>query len=384
MPKWVTMWANAISICEQKPEGYARNISLRYPIHAPLDGSAIRLTLDNFCGTEDVCISAVSVGYAEGDPFSATDLECPCTQAAEVTFGGSREACIPAGERVTSDPARLPVRAGEALIVTVYFGHITQMRSAVLVTGPLSRGYFTMEDATQKQRLDPEITKVSHWVYFLSDIQVLTDEENETLVCYGDSITAQSWPDYLAQKEMPHLAVVRKAVSGTRVLRQYSCISYHSYGLMGSIRFPHEFPVAGAGTVLIQQGINDIIHPVGVEKNRFRPMSDLPTAQELIEGLRYYIRQARGLGMRVGMGTLLPIEGWRTYAPFREELRNAVNEWIRSTDEIDFCVDFDRALCDPQHPAAFAPGFDSGDHLHPSERASAVMADEAYAVLRSL
>ena len=40
--------------------------------------------------------------------------------------------------------------------------------------------------------------------------------------------------------------------------------------------------VAGADAVLIQHGINDIIHPVGIEVNPFRPWSDLPTAQGLI------------------------------------------------------------------------------------------------------
>ena len=76
----------------------------------------------------------------------------------------------------------------------------------------------------------------------------------------------------------------------------------------------------------------------------------------MIEGLRFYIRTARASGLRVYMGTLLPIEGWRTYADFREKLRSEVNQWIRTTDEIDGCVDFDRAVCDPEHPTAFAAG----------------------------
>ena len=74
------------------------------------------------------------------------------------------------------------------------------------------------------------------------------------------------------------------------------------------------------------------------------------------------------------MGTLLPIYGWRTYEPFRDTLRNEVNEWIRTTDEIDGVIDFDQALRDGFHPEAFAEGFDSGDHLHPSEKAYQKMA----------
>ena len=80
--------------------------------------------------------------------------------------------------------------------------------------------------------------------------------------------------------------------------------------------------------------------------------------------------------MKVYLGTLLPIEGWRTYAAFREKLRQGFNEWIRTTKEADGCIDFDRAVCDPQHPTAFAEGFDSGDHLHPSLQAYKRMAEE--------
>ena len=127
--------------------------------------------------------------------------------------------------------------------------------------------------------------------------------------------------------------------------------------------------------MLIQQGINDIIHPVGTEVNPFRPMSDLPTVEELIEGLKYYIKEARSYGYKVYVGTLLPIEGWRTYAPFREEMRNAYNNWIRTTDLIDGCVDFDKAVCNPERPSAFLPEYDSGDHLHPSAAGYKKMAE---------
>ena len=72
---------------------------------------------------------------------------------------------------------------------------------------------------------------------------------------------------------------------------------------------------------------------------------------------------------------MLPIKGWRTYAPFREEMRNAYNDWIRQTDLIDGCVDFDKALCDPDEPSAFRPEYDSGDHLHPSLAGAQKMAD---------
>ena len=260
------------------------------------------------------------------------------------------------------------------------------MQSAVLVTGPLSKGFFSLGDQTHADALPMDTTKTTNWFYFLSNIELMTAEENHTVICYGDSITAGAWPDYLTllarQNPDNHTAFIRRATSGSRVLRQYECITYDSYGLKGTNRFPHEIPTTGADTVIIQQGINDIIHPIGIETNPFRPMSDLPTAKELIDGYRYYIEEAKKLHLKVYMGTLLPIFGWRTYATFRDDLRNELNAWIRSAKEIDGCIDFDLALRGSENPSAFREGFDSGDHLHPSSKAYQAMAECAYEVLR--
>ena len=131
-------------------------------------------------------------------------------------------------------------------------------------------------------------------------------------------------------------------------------------------------------SVIIQQGINDIIHPVGVDVNPFRPMSDLPTVDELEEGIKYYVSIAKKRNLKVLLGTLLPIYGWRTYAPFREQMKNEFNGRIRSNTYADGYIDFEKSLRTDSSPFAFKEGFDSGDHLHPSEKAYAVMAETAY------
>lgn len=41
--KWVSMWGNAMSIAEHHPEGYAKDLTLRYPVYAPFSGSALQL-----------------------------------------------------------------------------------------------------------------------------------------------------------------------------------------------------------------------------------------------------------------------------------------------------------------------------------------------------
>lgn len=382
MMHWCAAWGNAVSIAEHRPESYARNITLRYPVYIPFRGDALRFTFDNYCAPEAVTITRATVSVADSRYQSYKDLTCPvlADTIADITFGGSPQATLGAHERIISDAIPLNVDAGVTVCVSIYLEDFTLMQSAVLITGALSKGFFSFGDQTHNAALPLFETKTTNWFYFLSNVDIHTDAENHAVICYGDSITAQDWPDELKlrlQKEgLGHTSIIRRAASGTRILREYSCITYDSYGLKGSNRFHHEIPTAGADTLIIQQGINDIIHPVGSDVNVFRPMSDLPTVDELIAGLRWYIAEAKNMGLHVYLGTLLPIYGWRTYAPFREEMRCQLNEWMRSCQECDGCIDFDKAVRDAGHQEAFASGYDSGDHLHPSKAAYARMAAE--------
>lgn len=362
---WASVWGNAMSVAENRPESYSKDITLRYPVFSRFDGDAVRVTFDNYCGTRPVTITKTTV-FLYGKFYT-------------VTFDGKASVTIPAGEAAVSDPVECDVRAQSVMFVSFYLADFTQMRSVVFARGPVSSGSYSLGDRTETETLDINISRKTHYFYFLSNVSVYTKKENRAVVCYGDSITAQDWPDYLALRcrteGYENTSVVRRATSGSRILREYSCITYESYGLKGEKRFHHEVPTDGADTVIIQQGINDIIHPVGTDVNIFRPMSDLPTVEELTEGMKMYIARARSFGYKVYMGTLLPIGGWRTYAPFREEMRQAVNNWIKTTDLIDGYIDFDKALADPSDPTRMLPEYDSGDHLHPSPAGYKAMAD---------
>jgi lysophospholipase L1-like esterase len=54
--------------------------------------------------------------------------------------------------------------------------------------------------------------------------------------------------------------------------------------------------------------------------------------------------------------------------------RQALNHWIRTGGAFDAVFDFDRALRDPKDPTRLFPGYDSGDHLHPSDAGYRAMA----------
>lgn len=365
--KWVACWGNATSITDRRECVYAKDLTLRYPIRMCFSGSKLRFRFSNLTGTEPVTLTKA---FADRVP---------------ITFnGGNTGTVLMPGTETESDAISYAVTMGDTVKVSMYFEGYTQMNSGTLITGPLSHGFYSYADYAEAGTLPLDLTRKTNWFYFLNTIDVLTDAANRSVVCYGDSITAQSWPDYLAQLAYgSNTSIIRRAVSGTRILRQYDCITYQAYGLKGSTRFPIEINTAGATDVIIQHGINDIIHPVGTDVNPFRPWSDLPTVEEMEQGVEeLYVKPSRALGLKVWSGTLLPIYGWRTYNDYREKMRDAFNEWLRTSEIFDGCVDFDAAVRDANDRRAFAPGYDSGDHLHPSEKAYEAMAQAAWGCIR--
>lgn len=373
--KWVACWGNATSITDRKEAVYSKDITLRYPIRMCFSGSKLRFRFSNLTGTEPVTITEAFVAHQKN-----TIRESAAYAPVAITFNGNASGLIEPGKEIESDEILFSVSAGETIDVSIYFAEFTQMNAGTLITGPLSSGKYSYGNFAKDAELPADLTRNTNWFYFLNTIDVLTEEKNFALICYGDSITAQDWPDYLsiraARDGFNNVSVIRRAVSGTRILRQYDCITYAAYGLKGAARFPIEMNVAGAKAVIIQHGINDIIHPVGSDVNPFRPWSDMPTTADLIEGVKnIYVEHARSLGLKVWSGTLLPIFGWRTYNENRDIIRNEFNQWLRESDRFDGCIDFDKAVRDNTDPRKFATGFDSGDHLHPSTKAYEAMAE---------
>jgi hypothetical protein len=64
-----------------------------------------------------------------------------------------------------------------------------------------------------------------------------------------------------------------------------------------------------------------------------------------------------------------------TYSQHGEEVRVAVNGWIRAKGNFDAVVDLDAILRDAQRPARVKAEGDSGDHIHPNDVGNQMMAD---------
>jgi lysophospholipase L1-like esterase len=80
-------------------------------------------------------------------------------------------------------------------------------------------------------------------------------------------------------------------------------------------------------------------------------------------------------GIKVVGVTIMPEEGVPTASERSEEIRQAVNRWVRAKGNFDAVVDFDLVVQDGSHPARINPAFDPGDHIHPNDAGNKAMAD---------
>jgi lysophospholipase L1-like esterase len=118
------------------------------------------------------------------------------------------------------------------------------------------------------------------------------------------------------------------------------------------------------------EGINDIGHIVTASSS-----DPAKTAQDIIRALEQIALRAHSHGIKVIGGTMTPYENCKYASPEGENMREAVNDWIRTSKELDGVADFDKIVRDPAHPTRFLQVYDSGDHLHPNSAGLRTMAN---------
>ena len=80
-------------------------------------------------------------------------------------------------------------------------------------------------------------------------------------------------------------------------------------------------------------------------------------------------------GIKAIGATLTPYGGAGYSCDKGEQVREAVNNWIRTSGTFDGVVDFDQITRDAQNLNNFNALYDSGDHLHPSDAGYKAMGD---------
>ncbi|UGT57182.1 SGNH/GDSL hydrolase family protein [Nocardia asteroides] len=375
--EWTGAWAAAAQhpatavMPNWSMTGFAEQ-TVRQVVRLSAGGPAVRIRLSNQYGAAPLAVAGATLARSAGGAAVVPDSVRP------LRLVGARSFEIAAGAEVSSDDVDLPVSAGEAVTVTLYFaaptGPATQHAQAVATS------YRAQGDRTA----DPSATAFTEssqsWYYLTGVDAVETDRPGDVVVAFGDSITDgyrsgvdadQRYPDHLARSLAAAGgtgAVVNAGISGNRLLTDSAVL-----GESGLTRFRRDvLAQPGVDTVVVLIGINDI--GLGGTTGPDGVFSPQVSAEQLVTGYRHLIGEAHAAGIRVVGATLLPFAGSPYYAAAKERVREEVNSWIRTSGAFDAVVDLARAMADPADGTRLAPAFDSGDHLHPNNSGYGAMA----------
>jgi lysophospholipase L1-like esterase len=373
-PVWTVSWATspmAAPTADAKVAGVkvgADGTTFRNLVHLSIGGKAIRVRLSNEYGSKSLTIGEVHAAGSAGRGTAAGDHA--------VTFAGSPSIDIPAGAVAISDPIAMPAPAFADLAVSVYVPAQPDLaltyHQAAISTNFTAAGNQTAQPALQNP------STVTDW-YLLTGIDVDAGPKATSVVVLGASVVNGThstddknlrWPDDLARRLQASPAtakfgVLNEGIGGNRILHDKT-------GLGGLARVTRDvLSQSNANILVFAMGTNDIGRSIFPTDKTEMPV----TIEQMKWATQQVVVRAHARGMRVICATLNPYEGAAYYNTEGDSMRQAFNEFVRSSHTCDGTVDFDRATLDPSHPARFLPKYDSGDHLHPNDDGYQAMAD---------
>lgn len=346
--------------------------TVRQVARLSIGGTRLRVVISNEGGTAPLRIGAARVArHAEGSS-TVEGSDQP------LRFGGQTEVSVPPGARLVSDPVDIALPALSEVAVSLYLPRPSQPAGFHFDARQIA--YVADGDLTAAPQLPAAATQWSTRVY-VSGLVVETPGPPVTVVAFGDSLTDGNgatpgahtrWPDALAERLADrNVAVLNAGISGGRLLKD-------GMGRSGLERAGRDvFAQPGVRAVVVMLGTNDIGWPGGP----FAPSEPAVRAEQLIEGFRQLVEMAHAHNVRIMGATIAPnehalqgtpLEGH--FSPQKEEVRQAVNRWIREGGAFDAVVDFDSLLRDPAQPSRMKAAMDSGDHLHPGDAGYKAMA----------
>jgi len=354
--RWVGAWAAAPQLVEEHnlppSPGLASN-TLRQVVRTSIGGEKIRIRLSNEYGQSNLEIQALHIAIAEQGSQIRAGTDQP------VTFAGKPSVIVPPGQSVISDAIDYSIPKLTTIALTIHFGAVP-----IEMTGhPGSRTTsYIMPGCAHTMLAMPDAVTTDHW-YYITGIDIAAqDSETVAIAALGDSLTDgrgttangnDRWTDVLAERLQANqptakVGVLNMGLGGNAVLRG---------GLGPTLlsRFERDcLKLPGVRYAVILAGVNDI----GVVQN------EDDTAERLIEAYRFFVTKAHQHNIRVYGGTILPFgESWY-YTPIREQIRQKVNNWIRTSNLFDAVIDFAAAVQDPENPHCLCKIYDSGDMLH--------------------
>lgn len=342
--------------------------TLRQVAHLSLGGDHLRIKFGNLYGTTPVTLARVraALGAGAGAIDVATDVA--------VTFQGRDSVSIPAGGEIWSDKVAMRVPDGAHLAVSMYVRDAADAHTAHRFANAVQ--YVAPGDLTSAAGLPSAFeNQITSW-HWMSAVDVYRTDPARVVVAFGDSLTDGNGSTLGANQRYPDLLAARFRMSGART--PVSVVNaglggnrwlHDRFGPRGVDRFRRDvLGVSGVTHAIVQMGINDI----GFQWT-WTP-DEKATAQGLIDALAGVVASARAAGVQVYLGTLMPFKGHVYFTEEGEQMRQALNTWIRANTGVAGVLDFDAMVRDPAEPARILAAYRADDSLHLNDLGYARMA----------
>lgn len=333
------------------------NQTLQQTLRISLGGDQLRLVFSNRYGTQPLILgqSHIKIVGHNDEEFA-------------VTFNGQNSAAIPAGEIIYSD------------VIAVKIPALSEIELSTFLPESINIETFHW-DARHYSTLLPNHQKISSRL-LLENVEVRASTElAQSIVVIGDSMVDGNsvaidhygrWTDFLAEKTVQYnIGIINAGQSGSRLLKD-------GIGISTLARFERDvLNQTGVTACIVQIGLNDL----GLAGTALDALSEVPTAEKLINGYRHLIQRAKVQGIRIVGVTLVPLRSQSEYGldnfyqPEKEVIRQTVNHWMRTNCEFDAFIDADLLVRDPQCIELLNMQYDSGDHLHLNEAGQRLIAD---------
>jgi lysophospholipase L1-like esterase len=364
--EWVGAWATGPQLTEPNnlpPAPGLANNTLRQNVFPTLSGSRVRVLFSNEFGDGPVTFQGASIGASGG----ASSVVAGSSKA--LSFAGSPSVTIAPGQKQFSDPVDLRVQALSSLSISIFFGAVPA--SVTGHPGSRTTSFIQAGNALGADTLNGAAT-TDHW-YYITGVDVEAPVSSAAIVILGDSITDgrgsttnnnDRWPDGLARRlqadpALSHISVLNQGIGGGAVVSG-------GLGPTAMQRFERDvLQQRGVRWLIVLEGINDI-----------GGAPDASVAQRLIDAYQGFIHRAHAQGLLVYGVPILPFAGFGMYDnPARQQARQTVNQWVRTSGQFDAVIDLDAAVADPATPTQLLPAYDTGDHLHLNPTGLRAMAD---------
>lgn len=378
--QWATTWATAPEFTGKSDMPQTTELtdcSVREIIHVSFGGKQLRMQFSNEFSKEPVEIKSVYIANLTADENGRNDL--PGTDYTAIvkksvrylTFNGKRNVTIDAGQAIFSDATNFNLQPLQRLSITICYGKTPV--NATSHRGSRTTSYIMKGEAKPGKKFIT-FEKLDHW-YSISSLDV-NGEGNECIPAIGNSITdgrgtttnlQNRWTDIanehlIGRQNNPagiEYGVVNLGIGGNCVLNgglSEPAVKRFERDVMSQRNFKY---------IIIYEGINDI----GGSNGRSEQV-----ARELMDAYKRFIKTAHERGVKVLMATILPF-GKSFYDEgnwFKEAARQTVNQWIRTSKDIDGVIDFDEVMRDPQNPLQLREEWQE-DWLHPNAKGYEVM-----------